>query len=110
MTRIIVNFVKQLAVIGVLAASLYGTRAEAQIMVYPPAEWLATSTPVYYEGRPAYWWGNRWYYRNGAGWGYYHDEPGYLRDYRGRPGWGGRRFYEGHGNARGGHWGGGRRR
>src|ERR1700722_14191777 len=58
-------------------------RAQVEVVVEPPADFIATSTPVYFEGRPAYWYGNRWYYRDGARWGYYHDEPGYLHDWRG---------------------------
>jgi hypothetical protein len=64
---------------------------------YPPAAYVATASPVYYEGHPAYWYGNRWYYRNGGGWGYYRSEPRYLNEYRGRAGvrvGGPRRMYE----------------
>lgn len=39
---------------------------------------------TYYDGHVVYWTGDRWYtYRNGA-WVYYHSEPYYLRQYRGR--------------------------
>jgi hypothetical protein len=71
------------------AVALSGTlwagsaRAQVEVVVEPPPDFVATATPVYFEGRPAYWWGNRWYYRDGPRWGYYHDEPGYLRDWRG---------------------------
>src|SRR5580700_6886196 len=49
----------------------------------PPAAFVATTAPVYYDGRPAYWYGNRWYYRQGAAWGYYRSEPRYLAGRRG---------------------------
>ncbi len=70
---------------------LYAAPAEAQRMhrarpvvqvVIPPPSFLATAVPVYYQGRPAYWYQNRWYYRDGRNWQYYNDEPVYLRDYR----------------------------
>jgi hypothetical protein len=58
---------------------------------YPAPAYVATVAPVYYEGRPAYWYGNRWYFRDGGGrWGYYRSEPRYLYQYRGRYGYGGR--------------------
>jgi hypothetical protein len=50
----------------------------------PPPQYVASNAPVYYEGRPAYWYGNRWYYRDGGRWGYYRSEPRYLHEYRGR--------------------------
>jgi hypothetical protein len=49
---------------------------------YPPAEFIATATPVYYEGYPSYYYGGRWYRREGVGWHLYREEPAYLRDYR----------------------------
>jgi hypothetical protein len=94
--------------LGVLGSvSLTSSVASAQ-EVAPPAEYIATAEPVYYEGHPAYWYGNRWYYRNGGAWAYYHSEPGYLHDWRGRPGWGARYHYgAGHGFHGGGFHGGG---
>lgn len=50
---------------------------------YPPSAYIATAAPVYYGGRPAYWYGNRWYYREGANWSYYRNEPPYLAARRG---------------------------
>jgi hypothetical protein len=64
------------------AIGLFSVRALAQEDVPPPPEYIATVEPIYYEGHPAYWYNNRWYYRDGARWGYYHDEPGFLRDRR----------------------------
>ena len=49
---------------------------------YPPEAYIATATPVYYEGYPSYWYGNRWYRREGTGWRAYRNEPEYLRNYR----------------------------
>lgn len=48
----------------------------------PPPEVIATLVPVYHEGHAAYWYNGRWYYRDGARWNYYHDEPKDLRDHR----------------------------
>jgi hypothetical protein len=99
MKRALVRFTKVFATIAALGAlgtiSFSAEPASAQEVVYPPAEYIATAEPVYYEGHPAYWYNNRWYYRNAGGWNYYHGEPGYLRDWRGRPGWGGGRYYYG---------------
>jgi hypothetical protein len=71
--------------------------------VYPPAAYIATATPEYYEGRPVYYYGNQWYYRGGDGrWSYYRAEPGYLRERRAR--WVDHNYYRGgrayHGNVR----------
>ncbi len=45
---------------------------------YPPDGYIATTEPVYFEGRASYWYGGRWYYRNGGGWGHYDREPAGL--------------------------------
>ena len=100
MTRVWMNTLR-----GALCACALGTglaagdaRAQVEIVVGPPADILATTAPVYFEGRPAYWWGGRWYYRDGPGWRFYGAEPGYLHEWRGRHevyrhhyGWGYRR-------------------
>jgi len=70
-----------------LSASAVATAGCADEVVvgpadYPPAAFLATAQPVYYEGRPAYFYGNRWYYRNGASWGAYRSEPEFLSQRR----------------------------
>ena len=44
----------------------------------PSAAFVATTQPYYYDGRPAYWYGNRWRYRQGAGWAHYRTEPAPL--------------------------------
>ncbi|MEO7034706.1 MAG: hypothetical protein ABI548_12430 [Polyangiaceae bacterium] len=68
---------------------------------YPPDEYIATTEPIYFDGRASYWYGNRWYYRDGARWNYYHREPAELarRRFAAPPA---RRTYESHhGHARG---------
>src|SRR5450432_2256276 len=67
---------------------------------YPPAATIASVEPVYYEGRPTYFYNNQWYYRNGNGWAYYRSEPGFLRERRAWYAPGGR--YYGRGGVRGG--------
>ena len=42
---------------------------------YPPDAYIATTEPVYVDGRAAYWYGGRWYYRDGGGWRHYDREP-----------------------------------
>ena len=49
---------------------------------HPAPEVIATLVPVYHEGHAAYWWHNRWHYREGAGWRRYHVEPEFLRGRR----------------------------
>jgi hypothetical protein len=98
MNRTIVTFLKTVSAVGALGAVCLASGHASAQYVYPPAEYIATTEPVYYEGRAAYWYGDRWYYRTGNGWDYYRGEPGYLRDYRGRyygHGYYGRRFYGG---------------
>jgi hypothetical protein len=75
----------QLATVLVTLILSAATPVEAQvrIVVSPPSWYIGTRTPVYYEGRATYWYGNRWYYRDGHSWRYYNDEPSHLRDHRG---------------------------
>jgi len=91
---------------AVLAGSLLAIPASAQVVVeFPPPEFIAVNPPVYFEGHAAYYYGNRWYYRDGPGWHSYHDEPLYLRNWRGgHAGFGEHRYYEG--RRGGGGWGG----
>ena len=56
--------------------------AQIEVQVYPPAAYIATAQPEYFEGRPAYFYNNYWYYRDHGRWSYYRSEPGYLRDRR----------------------------
>jgi hypothetical protein len=60
---------------------------------YPPDAYIATTTPVYFEGHASYWYGGRWYYRDGNRWGHYDREPPglYQRRMQGPPA---RRAYE----------------
>lgn len=41
----------------------------------PPAAYIATTQPEYFDGRPVYWWHHYWYYRDGPRWNFYNDEP-----------------------------------
>lgn len=72
------------AALGVMVwGTTVATGCEAEVLsepaYYPPAGFIASATPVYYEGRPAFFYNDRWYFRNGAGaWGYYRNEPPYL--------------------------------
>jgi hypothetical protein len=69
--------------VGALAAvSLIVTPAAAQ-WDPPPAEYIATTEPVYYEGHAAYWYNNHWFWRDEhGGWGHYDNEPAFLADRR----------------------------
>jgi hypothetical protein len=60
---------------------------------YPPADFVATTEPVYFEGRPAYWYRGRWFYRDGARWGSYPREPPALAQHRAQYGTPPRRNY-----------------
>ncbi|HEX4404083.1 MAG TPA: hypothetical protein VH560_04595 [Polyangia bacterium] len=42
---------------------------------YPSDSYIATTEPVYYDGRATYWYGGAWYYRDGGGWRHYDHEP-----------------------------------
>jgi len=74
-----------LSAVGALAAvSLVGSSANAQ-WVAPPAEYVATTAPVYYEGHAAYWYGNHWSWRDEHGaWNHYDHEPAALAGRRGQ--------------------------
>jgi hypothetical protein len=49
---------------------------------YPPDGYIATTEPVYYEGRATYWYGGNWYYRDGNRWNHYDREPPALQQRR----------------------------
>ncbi len=53
------------------------------VVVEPPAAYIATVEPEYYEGRPVYYYNNYWYYRDHGRWSYYRSEPMWLRERRG---------------------------
>jgi len=85
MNRMLVRLSKAAAAVGVVAglSLLAPSSASAQEVVYPDDAYVASATPVYYNGVAHYWYRDRWYYRNGASWAWYHGgEPGYLHDYR----------------------------
>lgn len=63
---------------GTTVASGCSAEIMAEPAYYPPPSFVATTSPVYFEGRPAYYYNDRWYFRSGGGWGYYRTEPGYL--------------------------------
>jgi hypothetical protein len=73
------------AALGALAAiSTIGASAAAQ-WVPPPAEYIASTEPVYYEGHASYWYGNHWYWHDEHGaWNHYDHEPAALAERRGR--------------------------
>jgi hypothetical protein len=76
----------------------------------PPDGYIATAEPVYYNGIANYWYGDRWYYRNGRSWASYGGgEPVYLRDYRVRS-WPGGVHHASYHYSGGYHAGGGHRR
>ena len=72
-------------VCGTLAVTGCAAEVVAESPYYPPPGFLATANPVYYEGRPAFYYNQRWYFRSGGGWGYYRNEPGYLYNRRTGP-------------------------
>ncbi len=49
---------------------------------YPPDAYIATTTPLYYQGYPTYWYGGRWYRREPLGWRAYRTEPNFLYERR----------------------------
>jgi hypothetical protein len=115
-TRILskVRAVAALSAISIFSVMTPPSRvAEAQVVVeYPPAAYLATVEPFYYENHATYWYRNHWRYRDGRGWHMYDTEPPFLasRRFRSAPG----RWYYGGGGWgrrgwRGGGWGGGGR-
>ena len=69
-------------VIAIALGSSTEARAQIAITFAPPAAYIATSQPEYFEGRPVYWYNNNWYYRDHGRWSYYRREPVYLRDRR----------------------------
>jgi len=83
MTRMFATLLGALALSAFTACWPVGVAGDVVVDEgYPPAAYIATSTPVYYGGYPNYWYGGRWYSRYGGGWHAYREEPGYLHDYR----------------------------
>ncbi len=81
MKKMMLNVLGALSM-GVLSSCMVDVADDMD--VYPPDAYIATATPVYFEGRAAYWYGDRWYYRDGGHWRNYHSEPAYLHSYRAR--------------------------
>jgi len=104
-THSMISIIKKAASGFALAGALFmSTPAKAQIVIqFPSPEIVATTPPVYYEGRAHYWYGGHWYYRDGRSWRYYNDEPVYLHDYRGQHGYD-HYYYEGHREGPHGYW------
>ena len=70
--------------IGALAAICLTSLPAVAQYAPPPVEVIATLTPVYHEGHATYWYNGYWHYRDAHGaWAYYHEEPAFLRDWRG---------------------------
>lgn len=87
MQRIGRTFLKLVAA-GTLALASLGTsgcydEVYGDPAYYPSDAIVATEEPVYYDGFPTYFYGGRWFYRDGNRWSYYRSEPSYLRQYRG---------------------------
>ncbi|HEY5147426.1 MAG TPA: hypothetical protein VII82_11700 [Polyangiaceae bacterium] len=91
------------AAFGLVAALGLASRVASAQVGFPPAEFIATTAPVYYGGHAAYWYGNRWYYRDErGGWQHYDREPPELAEHRGH-GPPAKHFYGSSGNGHGGH-------
>ena len=68
---------------GALAAVLLAGVPAAAHYDPPPPEFIATTEPAYYEGHAAYWYNNRWVWRDEHGaWNHYDQEPRDLADRR----------------------------
>ena len=80
MNRFLVTILTSIVVASSLAST--AARAGVEIRIFPPPAFIATATPVYFEGHAAYWYGGHWHYRHGHEWRMYHEEPRYLHEYR----------------------------
>jgi hypothetical protein len=60
--------------LGILGTGTLATTSASAQEVYPPAEYVATASPVYYNGYAHYYYGGRWYYRNGGAWNRYNGD------------------------------------
>jgi hypothetical protein len=74
-----------LAVAAVALPGCYATEDPAPVgyveTTAAPVD-IETYPSVVYEGQPVYFYGDRWWHRDGRGWTYYRDEPGELRRQR----------------------------
>jgi len=86
MNRPLFRLSRVFASLGVVAGLSLTAPPEAsaqEVVVYPGDAYIATAQPVYYNGSAHYWYRDRWYYRDGRSWAWYHGgEPAYLHDYR----------------------------
>lgn len=64
-----------------LSLAVVGCTSRAHVVAEVPVA-VETYPSTYYDGRVVYWVGDRWYFRRGDVWLYYHHEPVYLRDHR----------------------------
>jgi hypothetical protein len=103
MHRLLLKLSKGALCLGAIAACLLATpaRAQVEIRISPPAWFIATTQPVYYEGHASYWYGGQWHYRQGRNWRTYREEPRYLRDHRGHQNPGRRDYGRGQDHDRG---------
>ncbi len=77
-----------------VAVTAAAPSAEAQVVYtvgYPPASYIASYRPVYYNGYAHYWYNNHWYYHDHGVWRGYATEPGFLYGQRGA--WGGHYYH-----------------
>jgi hypothetical protein len=65
-----------------LACTVHATPGTTEITSAPVA--IDTYPSTVYEGRPVYYYGDHWYYREGPRWRYYNAEPTELYRYRTR--------------------------
>jgi hypothetical protein len=71
------------AVLPLAAITAYVPSADAQVVVYPTREYIASYQPIYYNGYAHYYYNNHWYYRDAVGWHGYATEPAVLVARRG---------------------------
>jgi hypothetical protein len=83
MKNILQTTIKIVLCAAAVAAGSKAALAQIEVTIgFPTPEIIATTEPVVFEGHAAYWFGGRWYYRDGNRWRYYRDEPVFLRDRR----------------------------
>jgi hypothetical protein len=71
-----------MALLVVLPASAQMT-VDVQIGPPPPPEYIATTPPAYYQGRPCYFYDGYWHFRDQRGtWRYFREEPRFLAERR----------------------------
>jgi hypothetical protein len=64
-------------------ACAFSTDAHAQpLPPEPPAVYITTASPSYYEGHAVYYYNSRWGWRDPHGWHWYEHEPAVLHEHR----------------------------